>query len=257
MPASVNFDRASEYYDLTRGFPPGVDRQVGAFIAESAGLTATDNMLEIGIGTGRISLPLAPHVGSISGVDISSQMMKRLRQKQNGEAIFLTQGDALALPFPDAHFDGVVITHVLHLVSDVQAVLRELARVLKPEAKLLHCYNRGVEGGRFDVLAIAAFRANRDNAERHRYIDEQFDILGWHKMSEQATEYTTSTTPRVFLERIEKRVWSSSWTATDEQIEGMAARTRAAIDEHFGGDMDTIVDAPSAFVVNIYSHPNT
>jgi ubiquinone/menaquinone biosynthesis C-methylase UbiE len=255
MPESVNFDRASEYYDLTRGFPPGVDRQVGAFIAHDAGLKTTDRVLEIGIGTGRIALPLAPHVGSISGIDISTQMMDRLRQKQNGEVIYLAQGDALALPFPNASFDAIMITHVLHLVADVPGVLHELARVLKPSGKLLHCRGHHPDVGRIDLLAQAAFVGGRDNSERHQHVNAQFGTLGWRKTGESMTEYTFDSIPRVFLERIENRVWSSSWSKTDAEIAGMAARIRAAIDEHFGGDADTPLETKGGFRMEIFTPP--
>jgi ubiquinone/menaquinone biosynthesis C-methylase UbiE len=67
---SVAFDRAAHFYDDTRGFPAGEDRAVAALISQAGGLTATSRILEIGIGTGRIALPLASHVGAIYGVDI-------------------------------------------------------------------------------------------------------------------------------------------------------------------------------------------
>lgn len=86
---SINFDRASHFYDATRGFPPEVATQIGGFLAASGNLTHQNNVLEIGIGTGRIALPLAPYVGSIVGVDISRNMMLRLREKQNGASIHL------------------------------------------------------------------------------------------------------------------------------------------------------------------------
>jgi ubiquinone/menaquinone biosynthesis C-methylase UbiE len=63
---SINFDRAASYYDETRGFPAGVEEQVGAFIAQSVNLDANSRVLEVGVGTGRIALPLSPHLnGSV------------------------------------------------------------------------------------------------------------------------------------------------------------------------------------------------
>lgn len=254
MTASVNFDRASEYYDETRGFPPGIAEKVGAFLAETAALKPTDNVLEIGIGTGRIALPLAPHVHSITGIDISAQMMNRLRQKQTNEVIYLALGDALALPLADKSVDVVVITHVLHLVSDVQQTLRELARVLKPGGKLVHSRNGNPDRGRIEVLNHAAFQGERDNAERHRFVNEQFNIMGWQTQGEKSFEFSTTTFPRIFLERIENRIWSSSWRKSDEEIKAMADRVRAAVDEHFGGNLDMPVEVFTAFFAAVYTH---
>lgn len=256
MAASVNFDRASEYYDETRGFPPGVGEKVGAFIAQTGQLTKNDVVLEIGIGTGRIALPLAPYVHSITGVDISAQMMNRLRHKQTYEVIYLTLGDAMKLPLADASVDVIVITHVLHLVADVQATLKELARVLKPGGKMLHSRNGNPDRGQIELLQSAAFQGERDNGQRHRHVDETILAMGWQQpQKEAAMEFTSQTTPRIFLERIENRVWSSSWRATDEEIAGMASRVRAAIDAHFGGDAGTPIEVQSAFYVAVYTPP--
>ncbi|MBC8098541.1 MAG: class I SAM-dependent methyltransferase, partial [Armatimonadetes bacterium] len=132
--SSIAFDQAASYYDDTRGFPPGIDREVGAFIANAGGLDANSQVLEIGIGTGRIALPLAAHVGGIVGVDLAIPMMQRLRHKRQAYAgrIDLIQGDILQLPLADASFDAGLMVHILHLVPDPQQAVRELARVLKP-----------------------------------------------------------------------------------------------------------------------------
>src|SRR3954468_5578760 len=109
---SVAFDRAADYYDRTRGFPPGVERDVAALMARVGVLTAASRVLEIGVGTGRIALPLAPHVRAYVGIDLARAMMDRLHAKRAGEPIYLTQGDVTRLPFPNAAFDAVIAVHV-------------------------------------------------------------------------------------------------------------------------------------------------
>ena len=60
---SVAFDRAAGYYDNTRGFPAGVEGEIGALMAQAGDLSSASRVLEIGVGTGRIALPVAPHRG--------------------------------------------------------------------------------------------------------------------------------------------------------------------------------------------------
>src|SRR5690242_11658674 len=136
---SVSFDRAVDYYDQTRGFPPGVETQAAAAIARAGGLNGSEKVIEIGVGTGRIALPVAPYVNHYVGIDISIPMMKRLLSKRGTEPVSVTEGSATHLPFPDATFDAAVAVHIFHLIPDWQQALAELKRVLKPDGRLIHC----------------------------------------------------------------------------------------------------------------------
>ena len=61
----------------------------------------------------------------------------RTRAEKNGvaDAIQFHGGDALKLPFPDDTFDAAAVLQVYEYVSDIDAALKELSRVLKPEAR--------------------------------------------------------------------------------------------------------------------------
>ncbi|MGQ9836552.1 MAG: hypothetical protein ACUVRV_00945 [Cyanobacteriota bacterium] len=53
---SVCFDRAASFYDVTRGFPAGVDEEIADAILSAVEATQNTYFLEVGIGTGRLSL---------------------------------------------------------------------------------------------------------------------------------------------------------------------------------------------------------
>ena len=74
---SVSFDRIASRYDATRGFPPGVGAQVGAAFRAQSGLPVGARLVEIGVGTGRIAIPLVSQGYQYIGVDISLEMMRR------------------------------------------------------------------------------------------------------------------------------------------------------------------------------------
>ncbi len=252
---SVNFDRASSFYDATRGFPPEVAANIGNFLAQSGRLTPQDNVLEIGIGTGRVALPLAPYVGSITGVDISRNMMLRLREKQNGASIHLAEGDAMQLPFADNTFDVGVVVHVLHLVSDEKAVLAELQRVLKPNAKLLHC--RGRVRGIFDELNAAWQSSKPETLPMNRW--EKVDALlpnnGWQAIGDYQYPYTLIDTPGDYLDKLKNRIWSATWALSDEEHAQSIEAVKAAIVQYYDGDYDRKIENPTAFMVNVYTPP--
>ena len=137
LPNSINFDRAAEYYDSTRSLPPQIaDKLTELLLTELAG---KGRCLEIGIGTGRIALPLAQGGVDIAGVDISSAMLARLQEKAEalGVVVPAQVADATALPFEDGSFDAGIACHVFHLIRDWPAAVRELARVVRPGGMVL------------------------------------------------------------------------------------------------------------------------
>src|ERR1017187_5604153 len=74
-------------------FEPGV---VDAAVDVLAGLAGRGRALELGIGTGRIALPLARRGVPVHGIDVSQAMVARLRAKPGGAAIGITIGDFAA-----------------------------------------------------------------------------------------------------------------------------------------------------------------
>jgi ubiquinone/menaquinone biosynthesis C-methylase UbiE len=107
-----------------------------------ADVRATDRCLDLGAGTGFLTLPLAGHAGHVTAVDISPAMAQDLQQRaeeaghDNVESI---AGDLNMLRIPAASLDVVVSNYALHHVTNPQK--RELvARVhgwLKPGGRLV------------------------------------------------------------------------------------------------------------------------
>lgn len=129
MSGSVPFDRAVEYYDGTRGLSAKASREMAALLAEE--LRGRGRCIEVGVGTGLVSLPLAEAGVTMVGVDISAPMLAKLVEKAGGRAPFpLVRGDATRLPFTDDPFGGGVVRHLLHLVPEWRRVISELSRVV-------------------------------------------------------------------------------------------------------------------------------
>jgi ubiquinone/menaquinone biosynthesis C-methylase UbiE len=102
-----------------------------------------ERILEVGPGTGYYSLDAAEWVapsGTVDILDIQQDMldhtMGRAGERQI-ENITPTLGDATKLPYEDDSLDGAFLVTVLGEVSDQDAALRELARVLKPGGRLV------------------------------------------------------------------------------------------------------------------------
>lgn len=253
---STSFDRASHFYDQTRGFPPGEGEKVAAFISRAGGLQPHHHVLEIGVGTGRIALPLSRHVKAIYGVDLSTNMMRQLKQKWDGEHIHLIQGDAEHLPFAMGSFDAGVIAHVLHLVGNPAAAARELRRVLKPGARLVVTHQDRNQSTGLDVLYDAWEAAIPDKysrSPRREIIETILSETGWQSAGPtQSYSYTIPFTPRQFLENYAQRIWSMTWSMSDADLNTGLRAVRAAIDEHYDGNMDFTMETTIPVDVALY-----
>lgn len=256
---SIAFDRAADYYDETRGFPPEEAAHIGAFVAEQ--LPPQGRVLEIGVGTGRVALPVASHVAAYYGIDLSVPMMQRLQAKQTDERIFVARADATRLPFPDHSVDAVVAVHVFHLIADWRQALGEVARVLKPGAYLLNCFNDDDEHTLFAKL-WKTWEATMPDGGRTKTgvkFHKDTDFLaqaGWQQVSERAYAYAARTTPNVFLDRLRRRVFSSMWQLSDDDVAAGIAAVEDAMAQEFVGP-EQVMDWTIHFRVQAYVPPGS
>ena len=122
-------------YDATvdHFFLPGRKRAI-----ELLDLQPGERVLLVGIGTGA-DLPILPIGVQATGVDISSDMLKRARQKLPlpGREVTLLQGDAQQLLVDELSFDVVIFNLILSVIPDGAACLRENLRALKPGGRAI------------------------------------------------------------------------------------------------------------------------
>jgi ubiquinone/menaquinone biosynthesis C-methylase UbiE len=93
---------------------------------------------DLGCGTGQLTAALAPFVGRVIAVDASAAMLQAARKRLQGfENVELRRGDLEALPIDDARLDAATLALVLHHLPEPGQALAEVARVLKPQGRLL------------------------------------------------------------------------------------------------------------------------
>jgi SAM-dependent methyltransferase len=113
-------------------FDPAVVEPAVDFIAELAG---EGSALELGIGTGRIGVPLAQRGIRVHGIDLSEAMVARLREKPGGEDIGVTIGD-FATTTVDGRFSVVylVFNTIMNLTTQAAQVacFKNVAAHLEP-----------------------------------------------------------------------------------------------------------------------------
>ena len=230
---SVAFDRAAEFYDETRGFPAGIDAPATALFAQAGNLTRDSRVLEVGVGTGRIALPLSWHVRAIYGVDLSRPMLERLNAKRQDEPVYAVQGDAARLPFPDDVFDAAVAVHFFHLVPAWRDVLGELARVLRPHGVLLHGWNDRVRENEMEKVWQTIIDRNASRRPGVAW-EEQRTFLpdnGWQPVGDELVyAYTVERAPQEYIEQLKRRLWSHTWTMPDDEMAAGIAAVQSYVD---------------------------
>ncbi len=134
MPKDYFGERVAARYDESEAdmFAPAVVDPAVDFLAELAGHGAA---LELGIGTGRIALPLAHRGIRVHGIDLSQAMVARLRAKPGAEQIGVTIGD-FATTRADGRFSLVylVFNTIMNLTTQDEQVacFQNVAAQLKP-----------------------------------------------------------------------------------------------------------------------------
>jgi demethylmenaquinone methyltransferase/2-methoxy-6-polyprenyl-1,4-benzoquinol methylase len=97
-------------------------------------------ILDVATGTGMVAAELLRRADcSVVGIDQSEPMLARARARFAGRPesqVRLVRGEAEALPFEDASFDGLTFTYLLRYVEDPAATVAELARVVRPGGRV-------------------------------------------------------------------------------------------------------------------------
>jgi len=132
-----------------------------------AGLQPGMCIADVAIGTGLVAgeaLAIIGSTGRLVGIDPSTQMMQRAKQRL-GTEIQTVAGTAESIPFPDASFDFLSMGYALRHVEDVSNAFREFHRVLRP-------------GGRVCILEITRPRTAVGRGALRLYLGTLSRLVG-------------------------------------------------------------------------------
>ena len=182
------FDSVAARYDIMNDLMSlGVHRLWKRFAVELAGVRPGQRVLDLAGGSGDLAARFAPLVGNTGEVvlaDINTHMLEQGRRRLVDRGIIGTvryaQVNAERLPFPDNSFDCITIAFGLRNVTDKDAALHSMFRVLKPGGRALVLeFSKPVAPGlrplydlySFKVLPLLGRFVVRDAAS-YRYLAE-------------------------------------------------------------------------------------
>ncbi len=256
MHTSYSFDRAADFYDATRAYPSRAADKITRSILDLTGATPSTRILEVGIGTGRISAPLIARGLNVTGLDLAREMMDRLRNKLAPGSLFrLVQGDASKLPFPAATFDVELAVHVFHLVAPWRQAIGELVRVLQPGGLVLHSShirdprsaNVLLRDKWHALVQARGERWQRPGAPNRDAVTAEFQSLGASLEEIEVSRSTGATIPRQEIADIASRINSDTWAVSDQVLQATVDELTEWAQGRFGS-LDTPVPEEEVFV---------
>jgi SAM-dependent methyltransferase len=172
---------------------PGFDADFGHSIRTAAERAAWDRILDlvvggrgtldaldVGCGTGFLSLELAGRGHRVTGIDFAPQMLAEARKKAaaQGVAVRFEEGDAEQLPFAEGSFDLVMTRHVLWTLPHPEQAIDEWIRVLRPGGRL------AAMDSQFDPSVLERSPQNARSSAEYAGIGDRLPFLGGRARSE-------------------------------------------------------------------------
>jgi len=145
-----------------------------------AGGRGTLDALDVGCGTGFLSLELAARGHRVTGIDFAPQMLAEAKNKTAAQSVTVRfeEGDAEALRFPDASFDLVMTRHVLWTLPHPEQAIDEWFRLLRPGGRI------AVVDSQFDPKVLEPSPQNARASAEYATIGDRLPFLGGRPQAE-------------------------------------------------------------------------
>ena len=252
---SLSFDSMVNLYDETRTFDRDCFDSALDFLVERFPPCDYGNVLEPGIGTGRIAIPLTERGYRTTGIDISEEMLSilkyRLARSKKPLQISVQKADMTDLPFPDASFDMVVAVHLFWFIKQWRKAVDEILRVVRSDGPVVLIHT--------GMGAEIPFLNNR---YKELCAEQGYPIESvWVKSTTEVIDYVIEQGYRVeqirdrwrwtshirldkALSYVKSRAYSFTTFAPDSVHEIVVGRLESELKEQFGS-LTTVIDVPN------------
>lgn len=243
--ASTYGDRFADVYDDWYGEVTDVEACTDRIVELAAGRP----VLELGIGSGRLALPLARRGLEVHGIDASAAMVERLTAKAGDVPVRVTLGDMATLPLVDPPRFGIVLVAFntffnLPTAAAQEACMARVAALLAPDGRFV--LEAFVPRDDVGVAAEASVAPRRITADEVVLTVSQVDVAA-QTITGQHVHLTEAGT--------RLRPWHLRY-ATPAQLDAMAESAGLALEERRAGWRDEPFDSRADVHVSVYRRSN-
>jgi ubiquinone/menaquinone biosynthesis C-methylase UbiE len=207
----LSFDRVADRYDETRAYPAGVPERIAEALGEY--FPKGGKTLDIGVGTGRLAVPMKAFGFDIVGVDVSRGMLEKAEGKGLEQLLL---ADARALPFRDRSFRCSISVHLTHLISDWERAVGEIGRVTEERYASVvtereGCQLEELQKAYEDACAELGCEV-RHPGLREKDLAQRIDPMAVLEIADSRDSVGVNDA----LERYRARLYSDLWNVPDE-----------------------------------------
>ncbi len=232
--AAAGFQNAEAYEQVMGRW----SRRLAPLLIRFGGLSDGDRVLDVGCGTGSLSLavPGIANVHSVAGVDLTESFVEFARRRSSDPRISFQPADARALPFEDNSFDRAFSMLVLQFIPDAARAVAEMRRVVRPGGTVTAAVWDNYGGQPhlrlvWDIAAVLDPTVERHFLFRPLTAQDEMATL-WRELGLLDVEQTS------LLIRMEFSSFKDYWLPITSEgpvarfLDGLSTSTRAVLTEH-------------------------
>lgn len=251
----VDFSPNTPVYDVRHGalLPESVAHEL------TAGLRPGARILDIGAGTGRVSVALGQLGFDMVAIEPAIGMLQALLEKAGSTVVRCILAEGSQLPLRGQSFDAVVISRLLYLVTDWKVLLRAASTVLTPNGMILHEWGNGradEDWVRVRERARELFEESgvlspfHPGARTEQEVDEHLSELGLHRIRRVAAGPGLTMSLSSFLGKIESGEISYIWNIPQGVRDECLPRLRAWAEGQF--DLERQAPIPTGLEWSVF-----
>lgn len=234
----MDFSANAPVYDIRHGalLPDAVASALAARLRPGA------RILDVGAGTGRVSVAFARIGFDVIAIDPALGMLRALREKAGAQSIRCIAAERSGLPLQNLTVDAVVISRLLYLVPDWQGLLRAVSGVLTNHARILHEWGNGMDDEPWVLIREKARVLFEEAGVRNPFhpgvrteeeVDQYLGELGFRRRGQVTAGPGATMSLSDFISKIESGEVSYIWSVPQSVRDVCLPRLRAWAEKQF------------------------